>query len=38
MPELTSELPDIDAASPRDVMEKTTSAIERTVVRGLSWG
>jgi signal transduction histidine kinase/DNA-binding response OmpR family regulator/PAS domain-containing protein len=38
MPELTSELSDIDAASPRDVMEKTTSAIERTVVSGLSWG
>jgi hypothetical protein len=38
MPEFTNETSEVDTVSPRDVMEKTTSAIERTVVGGLSWG
>ncbi len=38
MPESQGTGTELDAASQRNVVENTASAIERTVVRGLSWG
>ena len=38
MPESQGTGTEFDATSQRDVVENTASAIERTLVRGLSWG